>query len=258
MLISNIDDEDQSLLLLLSVFPRSHAHFKETLLQGRESLTFEEVQPTLHFKDLSESKEKKPSSVGEGLSIKGKFSKKYGKFEKKKGKIQQKSYGGDASAIRCYHCKKEGHTIKVCPERLKNYGERKDNGNATIIHDGYESSDFLIVSRSNSSKEWIMDSRCTWHITPNKYFFEDICDQDGGSMVLGNNKACKDARIGYVRLKLHDETIKLLIGVRYVHDLKRNLISLGEFDKKVYVFKVEQCILIIMKGLKEVLRGIKK
>lgn len=40
------------------------------------------------------------SSVGEALSIKGKFSKKDGKFEKNKGKARQKSYGGGAPAIK--------------------------------------------------------------------------------------------------------------------------------------------------------------
>lgn len=39
----NIDEEDQTLLLLSSL-PKSNAYFKETLLYGRSSLTFEEVQ----------------------------------------------------------------------------------------------------------------------------------------------------------------------------------------------------------------------
>lgn len=46
--------------------------------------------------------------------------------------------------------------------------------------------------------------------------------------------------------------------VRYVSELKRLLISLGEFDKKEYIFKREQSILRVMKGSMEVLRGIKK
>lgn len=95
-------------------------------------------------------------------------------------------------------------------------------------------------------------------MTPNKYLFEKLCDQDGGSVLLGYNKACKIAGIGFVRFKRHDESIKLLTGVRFVPDLKRNLISLGEFKKKGYVFKGEQGILRVMKGSKEVLRGIKK
>ena len=77
-----------------------------------------------------------------------------------------------------------------------------------------------------------MDSGCTWHMTPNKDLFEKLCDQDGGSVLLRINKACKIVSVGFVRFKLHDESIKLLTEVRYVLDLKRNLISLGEFDKK--------------------------
>lgn len=40
-----------------------------------------------------------------------------------------------------------------------------------------------------------------------------------------------------MRFKLHDESIKLLTGVRYVPDLKKKFISLGEFDNKGYVFR---------------------
>src|SRR3954471_23054695 len=250
-----IDDEDQALLLLCAL-PRSHAHFKETLLYGRESLTFEEVQSALYSKDLNERKEHKPSTVGEGLAVKGKFLRKNGKFDKK-GKSQSKSYSDEASGIRCYHCKKEGHTRKVCPERLKYHGG-KDNGNASIVQDDFESSDVLVVSSSDFKKEWIMDSGCTWHMTPNKDLFEELCDQDGGSVLLGNNKACKIAGVGSVRLKLHDESIRLLTEVRYVPNLKRNLLSLGEFDKNGYVFQGEKSILRVMKGSKEVLRGVKK
>ena len=90
------------MLLLLCSLPKSHAHFKETILYGRDSLTFEEVQSTLYSKDLNKGKEHKTSSLGEGLYVKGKFFKKDGRFEKKKGKGQQKSYGGDTLGIRCY------------------------------------------------------------------------------------------------------------------------------------------------------------
>ena len=42
-----------------------------------------------------------------------------------------------------------------------------------------------------------------------------------------------------------------------IPDLKRNFISLGEFDKKEYVFKGEQSIPRVMEGSKEVLRDVK-
>ena len=81
-----ISDEDQALLLLLCALPKSHVHFKETLLYGRETLTLKDVQSALYSKDLNERKEHKPSTVGEGLAVKGKFLRMNGKFDKKKGK----------------------------------------------------------------------------------------------------------------------------------------------------------------------------
>ncbi|XP_050902779.1 uncharacterized protein LOC127115231 [Lathyrus oleraceus] len=201
--------------------------------------------------------EHKSSLSGEGLSVKVKFTKRDDKFDKKKGKSQQKSYSGDVSSIQCYHCKKEGHTRKVCPERLKDR-VGKDNGVAAIVQDDFDSSDALVVSSDDLSKKWIMDSRCTLHMTLNKDLFEELCDQDSGYVLLGNNKVCKIAGVGSMRFKLHDESIRLLAEVRYAPDLKRNLISLGEFDKKRYVLQGDKSILKVMKGSKEVLRGVKK
>lgn len=73
----------------------------------------------------------------------------------------------------------------------------------------------------------------------------------------------RGTKLGYdkiesIRFMLHDESIRLLTDVKYVHDLKRNLISLGEFDKKGYIFKREQSIIRVMKRSKEVLKGIKR
>lgn len=81
-------------------------------------------------------------------------------FKKKKGKCHHKSYGADAHRIRCYHCKNEVHTRKVCPKRMKDPGG-KDNGNATIIQDDFKSSDVLVVSSNNSCKELITNSGFT-------------------------------------------------------------------------------------------------
>lgn len=130
-----IDDEDQVLLLLYAL-PRSHTHFKETLLYGREYLTIEEVQSTLYFNYLNERNEHKPYSIGEGLFVKGKSSKKDGKYERKKCMVLKNSYGGNTPAIRCYHCKKEGHTKKVCLDRINNHSG-KDIGNPSIVQDYY-------------------------------------------------------------------------------------------------------------------------
>jgi len=62
--------------------------------------------------------------------------------------------------------------------------------------------------------------------------------------------------IGDIKIKMHDGTIKTLTSVRYVPDLKKNLISLSELDKNGYfnrgdggVLKVTRGSLICMKAV---------
>lgn len=74
-------------------------------------------------------------------------------------------------------------------------------------------------------------------MTLNKYMFEELYNQDGGSVLLRNNRSYKIVGIGSVRFKLHDKSIRLLVDVRYIIDLKRRLIYLGEYNKKGYVLK---------------------
>lgn len=49
---------------------------------------------------------------------------------------------------------------------------------------------------------------------------------------MGNNGPCDVTGIGSIRLKVWDVTIKILEEVRYIPDLKRNLVSLEKLDKK--------------------------
>jgi len=49
--------------------------------------------------------------------------------------------------------------------------------------------------------------------------------------------------VGDVRLKIHDGTFRTFTAVRYVLELKRNLISLGEMDRSGFKFKGEGGVL---------------
>lgn len=57
--------------------------------------------------------------------------------------------------------------------------------------------------------------------------------------MMSNNTVYKVICMGNVNLKLHDGTIKELKEVRYVPDLKRNLISLGILDQTRFNIKLE-------------------
>jgi len=68
-------------------------------------------------------------------------------------------------------------------------------------------------------------------MTPHREWFLNYRDIGGGKVLLGNNHECNIKGIGDIKIKMHDGIIRTLISVRYVPELKRNLISLGELDK---------------------------
>ena len=76
-------------------------------------------------------------------------------------------------------------------------------GDATVVEEGYESVDVLMVSTNSTEKHWILDSCCSFHMTPNKDWFEDYKQCDGGQVLLGN-KACKIVGSGLIRIKMLD------------------------------------------------------
>lgn len=121
----------------------------------------------------------------------------------------------------------------------------KDCSNKQLVaRDDLESA--LCVSSSPShSDEWILDLGSTYHICPNREWFSSFHDLDGGVVMLGDETTCRIQGIGSIRLKMHDGTVRVLKDIRYVLDMKKNVISFGAFDKKGYkitivggVFKV--------------------
>ena len=85
-------------------------------------------------------------------------------------------------------------------------------------------------------------------MTPNKSWFEDFNQDEGGIILLGNNKPCKVQGVGSVRIKMYNGVEKVQENVRYIPELKRNLISLIMLDELGYVIKVEAGTLKISKG----------
>ena len=79
--------------------------------------------------------------------------------------------------------------------------------------------------------KWILDSGCTFHMSPVKSYFSDYHEYDGGRVMMGNNAVCKVIGMGNIHMKLHDGTVRLIRQVKHVLDLKRNLISLGMLDQ---------------------------
>lgn len=108
-----------------------------------------------------------------------------------------------------------------------------------------------------NTTEWIMDSAVSYHMCPRKDWFVNFEIFDGPKVFMGNNNTCKIEGVGKICLKMNDGVIHELEDVRYVSELKKNLISLGELDSKGFemslnrgVLRVKSNGLVVMKGLK--------
>ena len=88
--------------------------------------------------------------------------------------------------------------------------------------------------------------------------FETYQTCDGGKVLMGNNEAYKVMGIGSAKIKMFDGVVKELHQVRYVPDLKRNLISLGMLDQLGCVFKAENETLKVINHSMVVIKGVRK
>ena len=118
----------------------------------------------------------------------------------------------------------------------------------------YETVDVLVVSNSEIEKDWVMDSGCTFHVCPRR---ESLILNEGGVVMLGNNKPYKVQGMGSICLKMFNDKETLLTGLRYVPELKRNLISISMFDALGYTTRIEHVMMKIFKNSVMIAKGIK-
>ncbi|KAG8498715.1 hypothetical protein CXB51_005041 [Gossypium anomalum] len=266
------DKEDLGLILLCSL-PPSYSTFRDTILYSRESLTVDEVYDSLTSYDKMKHLVVKPDSQGEGLIVRGRQDR---NTDDDRGRTQErnhrgKSKGRSKSSNRgktCNFCKKKGHIKSECyklqnkikGEAANQKGKQPENsGEADVVED-YSDGELLVASVNDSkvSEEWILDSGCTFHMSPNRDWFTTYETVSEGVVLMGNNASCKIAGVGTIKVKMFDGVVRTLSDVRYVPELKRNLISLSTLDSKGYRYTAESGVLKISKGSLVVMKGQRK
>ncbi|GJZ83325.1 hypothetical protein Tco_0648498 [Tanacetum coccineum] len=183
------EDEDLALLLLTSL-PASYEHFVDTLLYGRESLTLEDVMATLNSKEIKE-RSKAKGGDGEGLYVMGRTDRRDSR--QSRGKSRSKSRGG---RLKCYICQSENHLKRNFPKNnrkkstcyIKKYEQPSSSGST------YDDSEVMMVMSAHAMLDWIMDSGCSYHMTPKLDIFFDFLECDGGSVQLDDNRRCDDIK----------------------------------------------------------------
>ncbi|KAG8479428.1 hypothetical protein CXB51_029898 [Gossypium anomalum] len=266
------DKEDLGLILLCSL-PPSYSTFRDTILYSRESLTVDEVYDSLTSYDKMKHLVVKPDSQGEGLIVRGRQDQ---NADDDRGRTQErnprgKSKGRSKSSNRgktCNFCKKKGHIKSECyklqnkikREAANQKGKQPENsGEADVVED-YSDGELLVASVNDSkvSEEWILDSGCTFHMSPNRDWFTTYEIVSEGVVLMGNNASCKIAGVGTIKVKMFDGVVRTLSNVRHVPELKRNLISLSTLDSKGYRYTAESGVLKVSKGSLVVMKGQRK
>ena len=84
----------------------------------------------------------------------------------------------------------------------------------------------MVTPSITSISEWILDSECSYHMCPDKSLFYTFKELQGGKVFMGSDHTCQTMGIRTIKLKMHNRVVCTLGEVRYVPDLKKNLISL--------------------------------
>ncbi|GJU02589.1 zinc finger, CCHC-type containing protein [Tanacetum coccineum] len=218
------------------------------------ALTLEDVMATLNSKEIKE-RSKAKGDDGEGLYVRGRTDRR--DSCQSRGKSRSKSQGG---RLKCYICPSEDHLKRNCPKNnhIKSTGYVYKDDQPISSGSIYDGSEVMMVMSVETLLDWIMDLGGSYHMTPRLDLFFDYLECDGGRVLLGDNRECKIRGIGKVRVQLKAGSSFLLHNVRYIPELKRNLISLGTLKKEGYTVKLQSGKIKVINGSRVVLSGTRR
>ncbi|KAG8478903.1 hypothetical protein CXB51_028748 [Gossypium anomalum] len=196
------DKEDLGLILLCSL-PPSYSTFRDTILYSRESLTVDEIYDSL--------------TSERGLIVRGRQDR---NTDDDRGRTQERNHRG----------KSKGRS------KSSNRGKQPENsGEADVVKD-YSDGELLVASVNDFkvSEEWILDSGCTFHMSPNRDWFTTYETVSEGVVLMGNNASCKIVGVGTIKVKMFDGVVRTLSDVRYTAESG--------------VLKISKGSLVVMKG----------
>lgn len=103
----------------------------------------------------------------------------------------------------------------------------------------------------------MLDSGASHHMCPNRKWFTTYQNTDGGTVLMGNNYACRIMGYGTIRIKMHDGAVRTLRNVRHVPNLRKNLIYLGVLEENGCKIILENGVLKVVRGSLVVMKGVR-
>ena len=260
----NISDEDQAIQLLTSLPPLYEA-LVHTLKygSGKDTLSVSDVTTSAYSKEVV-LKEKgllnRTRGNSEGLYVESR-----GRSERRpeKGNYKPRSKSRGRSKSRpkynknttgCFLCGKEGHWKRECPDR---HGKKPSSSAnvATKVTEKVKEPLVLTASKHDSKGAWVMDSGCSFHITPDKESLFDLQELDGGKVLMGNMTHSEVKGIGKIKILNPDNFVVILTEVRYMPTMGRNLISYGQLEKSGCRYEGKDFVVTFYKDGQKVISG---
>jgi len=75
---------------------------------------------------------------------------------------------------------------------------------------------------------------------------------------MGDDHPCIMEGVGTIRIRMFNGMVRELKGVRYVPQLKRNLISVGTLEASGMVISVRDGDIMVIKGSMVVMKGVRR
>ena len=93
---------------------------------------------------------------------------------------------------------------------------------------------------------------------PERDWFSSFEKLDGCCTVMGDDHPCNVKGIVTVHIKMFDGIVRELKGVKYVPQLKRNLISVGDLKTLGLMVSIRDGVLKMIKGSMVVMKGVRR
>ncbi|KAL2517494.1 CCHC-type domain-containing protein [Abeliophyllum distichum] len=115
----------------------------------------------------------------------------------------------------------------------------------------------MTVADGEINHEWILDLGATFHLCPVRSWFYNYREIEPRKVYMGKNNSQTIEDICDIA-RMDDGIVRPLLGVRFVPNLKRNLVSLGVLEDLGCMFKSDFGTLKILKGFLVVMKGSKR
>jgi hypothetical protein len=149
---------------------------------------------------------------------------------------------------KCWYCRKMGHLKKDWWKRKESEDNSTKEANLVVTNSGMTDQVLSVSSNLQYQEEWKLDSGASHHMCSHRNWFISYQSVDEGVVFMGNGIPCKIVGVGSIRIRMFGGIVRELTNVRYVPELKSNLISLGVLDSCGYKYTGQGGALTLSKG----------